>query len=401
MGIWVNTGSRDEQPQENGISHFIEHLLFKGTERRTAFDIAKEIDSVGGTLNAFTGREYTCFYAKVIDKNLPLAIDLLSDIFLHSLIDGKDVEKERMVILQEIKMVEDTPDDYIHDLFNRMCWGDHPLGFPICGTSELVQSFTRDQIYQFFKETYQPNRIIICAAGNLHHQEVVESIGGIFGQIPKSDKVKARVRPDSISTTNIWKRELEQVHFCLGTKGLQYNHSLRFASYVLNTILGGGMSSRLFQEIRENRGLAYSVYSYLPSYIDTGLVVVYAGTNEKSFEEVIGLILKEFNHLKTEPFKNGELKIAKEQLKGNLLLSLESSDSLMARLAKNEIYFESYLPVETVIRGIDEVEDEVVRSLGKDIFDERFFCLTVLGPIDGKTFNKNLLAHSTAPIPAL
>ncbi len=401
IGIWVNTGSRDEQPQENGISHFIEHLLFKGTERRTAFDIAKEIDSVGGTLNAFTGREYTCFYAKVIDKNLPLAIDLLSDIFLHSLIDAKDVEKERMVILQEIKMVEDTPDDYIHDLFNRVCWGDHPLGFPICGTSELVQSFTRNQIHQFFRETYQPNRIIICAAGNLHHQEVVESIGAIFGQIPKSDNVKGRVRPDSISTTDIWKRELEQVHFCLGTKGLQYNHSLRFASYVLNTILGGGMSSRLFQEIRENRGLAYSVYSYLPSYIDAGLVVVYAGTSENSFEEVIGLILKEFNHLKTEPFKNGELEIAKEQLKGNLLLSLESSDNLMARLAKNEIYFESYLPVEKVIRGIDEVEDEVVRSLARDIFDERFFCLTVLGPVDGKTVNKNLLTRSTASIRTL
>ena len=391
IGIWVNTGSRDEQPQENGISHFIEHLLFKGTERRTAFDIAKEIDSVGGTLNAFTGREYTCFYAKVIDKNLPLAIDLLSDIFLHSLIDVKDVEKERMVILQEIKMVEDTPDDYIHDLFNRVCWGDHPLGFPICGTSELVQSFNRNQICQFSKENYQPNRIIICAAGNLHHQEVVESIGAIFGQIPKSGKVKERARPDSISTTNFWKRELEQVHFCLGTKGLQYNHSLRFASYVLNTILGGGMSSRLFQEIRENRGLAYSVYSFLPAYIDTGLVVVYAGTNEGSFQEVIDLILKEFNDLKTEPYKNGELEIAKEQLKGNLLLSLESSDNLMARLAKNEIYFGSYLPVEKVIRGIDEVGEEEVRTLAKNIFDERFFCLTVLGPIEGNGFHKDLL----------
>ncbi|MFB3884299.1 MAG: M16 family metallopeptidase [Thermodesulfobacteriota bacterium] len=391
IGIWVNTGSRDEPPEENGISHFIEHLLFKGTERRTAFDIAKEIDSVGGTLNAFTGREYTCFYAKVIDKNLPLAIDLLSDIFLHSLIDDQDVEKERMVILQEIKMVEDTPDDYVHDLFNRACWGNHPLGFPIFGTSDLVRSLKRDRIYQFFKENYLPNRIIICAAGNLHHQEVVDSIGAVFGQIPKSDQIKERVRPDAISTTNILKRDLEQVHFCLGTKGLQYNHSLRFASYVLNTILGGGMSSRLFQEIRENRGLAYSVYSYLPAYIDTGLVVVYAGTNESSFQEAIELILKEFNHLKTEPLQNGELEIAKEQLKGNLLLSLESSDNLMARLAKNEIYFESYLPVEQVIKGIDEVEERTVRDLAKDIFDERFFCLTVLGPVDGEGAKKNLL----------
>jgi predicted Zn-dependent peptidase len=393
IGVWVTTGSRDEQPHENGISHFIEHLLFKGTERRTAFDIAREIDSVGGTLNAFTGREYTCFYAKVIDKNLPLAIDLLSDIFLNSLMDVKDVEKERMVILQEIKMVEDTPDDYIHDLFNRVCWGDHPLGFPIFGTSELVQSFHRDQIHQYFKEYYQPGRIIICAAGNLHHQEVVDSIGATFGQIPKSDKVTERVRPASISTTNIWKRDLEQVHFCLGTKGLQYNHCLRFASYILNSILGGGMSSRLFQEIRENRGLAYSVYSYLPAYIDTGLVVVYAGTNETSFQEAIKLILKEFQRLKKEPFKNGELEIAKEQLKGNLLLSLESSDNLMTRLAKSEIYFESYFPVERVLKGIDEVKEEVVRSLAGDIFDERFFCLTVLGPVDGNGLDKNLLSE--------
>jgi len=391
IGVWVVTGSRDEQPHENGISHFIEHLLFKGTERRTAFDIAKEIDSVGGTLNAFTGREYTCFYAKVIDKNLPLAIDLLSDIFIHSLMDPKDVEKERMVILQEIKMVEDTPDDYIHDLFNRVCWGEHPLGFPIFGTSELVQSFSRDQIYQFFKEHFQPNRIIICAAGNLQHQEVVDWIEKTFGQISKSDKVRERIRPNSISATNIWKRELEQVHFCLGTKGLQYNHSLRFASYVLNTILGGGMSSRLFQEIRENRGLAYSVYSYLPTYIDTGLVVVYAGTNEGSFQEVIELILKEFVRLKKEPFKGGELETAREQLKGNLLLSLESSDNLMTRLAKNEIYFESYLPVEKILEGIDGVGEEMARSLASDIFDERFFCLTVLGPMDGNGLEKGLL----------
>jgi len=391
IGVWVNTGSRDEKPDENGVSHFIEHLLFKGTERRTAFDIAKEIDSVGGTLNAFTGREYTCFYAKVLDKNLPLAVDLLSDIFLRPLMDVKDVEKERAVILQEIKMVEDTPDDYIHDLFSRVCWGDHPLGFPIFGTSELVQSFNRDQIYQFFKENYQANRIIICAAGKLRHQEMADAIGATFGKIPRSDQARKRLKPDSISTTNIRRRELEQIHFCLGTRGLQYNHSLRFASYVLNTILGGGMSSRLFQEIRENRGLAYSVYSYLPAYIDTGLVVVYAGTNETSFEEVIGLILKEFKRLRDEPLKNGELETAKEQLKGNLLLSLESSENLMTRLAKNEIYFGSYFSVEKILRGIDEVGEDVVRNLANQIFDERFFCLSILGPLDGKCLNKTLL----------
>jgi predicted Zn-dependent peptidase len=391
IGVWVVAGSRDEQSHENGISHFIEHLLFKGTERRSAFDIAKEIDSVGGTLNAFTGREYTCFYAKVIDKNLPLAIDLLSDIFLHPLMDPKDVEKERMVILQEIKMVEDTPDDYIHDFFNQACWGDHPLGFPIFGTCELVQSFTRDQIWQFFKENYPAGRIIVCAAGNLDHQDVVERIEATFGQIPKSNAARERQTPLPIAATHIRKRDLEQVHFCLGTKGLPYNHSLRFASYLLNTILGGGMSSRLFQEIRENRGLAYSVYSYLPTFIDTGLVVVYAGTNESSFQDVIDLVLKEFARLKREPFQNAELQTAKEQLKGNLLLSLESSDNLMTRLAKNEIYFQSYLPALQILKGIDGVKEDEVRELALQLFDKRYFCLTVLGPVEGNGFDRKLL----------
>lgn len=388
IGLWVTTGSRDEQPHENGISHFIEHLLFKGTERRTALDIAKAIDSVGGTLNAFTGREYTCFYAKVIDKNLPLAMDLLSDIFLHSLMDEKEVEKERMVILQEIKMVEDTPDDYVHDLFNRTCWGDHPLGYPICGTAERVQSFNRNQILDYFKTHYQPDRILICAAGNLQHQQVVDLAEATFGQISKSSQIRDRVKPLSISTAHVLKRDLEQVHFCLGTQGLKYNHSLRFASYVLNTMLGGGMSSRLFQEIRENRGLAYSVYSYLPTYIDTGLVVVYAGTDQRSFEEVYRLILEEFKKLKTEPFRNGELQIAKEQLKGNLLLGLESSDNLMTRLAKNEIYFESYQTVDSILKGIDEVEEQMVKGLASQFFDEKYFCLTVLGPLDENHLNR-------------
>ena len=388
IGVWVITGSRDEQPSENGISHFIEHLLFKGTERRSAFDIAREIDSVGGTLNAFTGREYTCFYAKVIDKNFPLAIDLLSDIFLHPLMDPKDVEKERMVILQEIKMVEDTPDDYIHDLFNRACWGDHPLGYPVLGNSGLVQSFHRDQIRAYFKENYPPDQIIICAAGNLRHQEIVDSVNATFGQIPKSEKARNRSKPDSISMSNSWRRELEQVHFCLGTKGLQYGHRLRFASYIMNAALGGGMSSRLFQEIRENRGLAYSVYSYLPTYIDTGLVVVYAGTNEGSFQEVVDLILKEFNRLKEEPLKSEELNTAKEQLKGNLVLSLENSDNLMTRLAKNEIYFGTFFPVGSILNGIDEVNEQMVQTLARELFNERFFCLTVIGPIDGNGFGQ-------------
>ena len=390
IGVWVTTGSRDEHPNENGISHFIEHLLFKGTERRTAFDIAREIDSVGGALNAFTGREHTCFYAKLLDKNMPLGIDLLSDIFLHPLLDPKDVEKERMVILQEIKMVEDAPDDLIHDLFNRVCWGNHPLGYPILGTSDLVQSFTRDQILRYYKDNYQPNRVIICAAGNLHHQEMVDRIGEAFRQAPGLQNHRERIKPQPVATTNVWKRDLEQVHFCLGSKGLQYNHSLRFSSYVLNSILGGGMSSRLFQEIRENRGLAYSVYSYLPTYTDAGLVVVYAGTSEESLQEVLDLVLKEFKSLKTEPFKNGEVETSKEHLKGNLLLSLENSENMMTRLAKNEIYFNTYVPVGKILQEIEGVNEEKVRSLASELFNGNF-CLTVLGPVDGNGIKKQLL----------
>jgi len=303
------------------------------------------------------------------------------------------VEKERMVILQEIKMVEDTPDDYVHDLFNRVCWGDHPLGFPIFGTSDLVQSFHRDRIYQYLKEKYQPTRIIVCAAGNIHHQEVVDRVGITLGQMRQTDRALERLKPDSTCRTDIWKRDSEQVHLCLGTKGLQYSHSLRFASYLLNTILGGGMSSRLFQEIRENRGLAYSVYSYLPTYMDAGLMVVYAGTSENSFEEVINLILEEFRRLKADPYRNGEIETAREQLKGNLLLSLESSDNLMTRLAKNEIYFDSYLSVEKILKGIDEVKEEEVRSLACDLLNDKSYCLTVLGPVEENGLKKNMLTE--------
>ncbi len=298
-----------------------------------------------------------------------------------------------MVILQEIKMVEDTPDDYIHDLFNRVCWGDHPLGFPICGTTE-----NRPILYPGTDLPVSSRRATRLIASSFvrqeifDHQEVVDQIEKTFGQIPRSNQLigdgQGRIRSRRpISGNGISNRFIS----ALGRKGLQYNHSLRFASYVLNTILGGGMSSRLFQEIRENRGLAYSVYSYLPAYIDTGLFVVYAGTSEDSYQEVIDLILKEFKRLTNETFKNGELETAKEHLKGNLLLSLESSDSLMTRLAKNEIYFDSYLPVEQILSGIEAVKEEEVHQLAHELFDERYFCLTMLGPMDGNGTERNLL----------
>jgi len=380
IGVWVTTGSRDEQPHENGVSHFIEHLLFKGTERRTAFDIAKEIDSVGGTLNAFTGREYTCFYAKVIDKNLPLAINLLSDIFLHSLMDPKDVEKERGVILQEIKMVEDTPDDYIHDFFNRVCWGDHPLGFPIFGTSDLVQSFTREQIFQFLKETYQPERIIICAAGNLKHEEAVDLIGETFGQLPQSNQERKRLKPQSVSTTNIRKRELEQVHFCLGTKGLPYNHSLRFASYLLNTILGGGMSSRLFQEIRENRGLAYSVGSYTSHLRDTGAMVLYAGVPPAKAADVVSAMMEQLAAMRDKAVPTEELNKAREFTKGRLLLRMEDTFANARWVGHQEVTDQTVLSVDQVVEELDAITVDDVQHVAQRLFATERLSLAIVGP---------------------
>ncbi len=391
IGIWVLAGSRDESESENGLSHFIEHLLFKGTKTRTAQEIARTIDSVGGSMNGFTGRESTCFYAKVLDSHLGLAVDLLSDILLNSAFDSREIERERSVVLQEVKMVEDTPDDYVHDLFNRAFWGDHPLGQPVIGRIEKIQSFSREQILQYFDKQYRSDRMIIAVAGNLEHRRVVDLVGRAFSQLPSGAKITERLTPRGSSKTSVLKRKTEQVHFCLGTKGLAYGSSRRFPSYILNAVLGGGMSSRLFQEIRERRGLAYSVYSYLPSYMDTGLLVVYAAADKRNVGQVIELILKEFEKLRRNPIGQDELATSKQQLKGNLLLSLESSDNRMTRLAKNEIYFSRFLSVDEVMDRIDTVTVEQVTELANDLFRTEHLCLTLLGPINQNQLNRDLI----------
>ncbi|NIQ38049.1 MAG: insulinase family protein [Proteobacteria bacterium] len=390
IGIWVNTGSRDEKESENGLSHFIEHLLFKGTEARSAQEIAQTIDSVGGSMNGFTGRETMCFLAKVLDRHLELAIDLLSDIFLHSKFDTEEIERERSVVLQEIRMVEDTPDDYIHDLFNRTFWGSHPMGQPIIGGVEQIKSFSRKQIVRYFKENYRSDRIIIAVVGNVEHGKVVELVGRAFSAVPSGSKRMKREMPLGSARTSVLERKTEQVHFCLGVKGLAYVHSKRFTSYILNNVLGGGMSSRLFQEIRERRGLAYSIFSYLPSYVDTGLVVVYAGTDKTTASQTIGLILKEFETLRQNPIGQEELSTAKDQLKGNFLISLESSDNRMTRLAKNEIYFNRFFSVEEVIDQIDSVTIDQVNELANELFIPDHLCLTLLGPISQRRLNRDL-----------
>jgi predicted Zn-dependent peptidase len=392
IGMWIISGSRDEDSEENGISHFIEHLVFKGTKSRTAHDIAKEIDSVGGILNGFTEKEYTCFYAKVLDQHWPLAIELLSDIFLNSIFDLNEIARERNVVLQEIKMVEDTPDDYIHDLFNQVFWKGYSLGYPILGEKERVSSFDRETICRYFDRHYRANHLVISVAGSFDYERVIQRIEDTFGGLHERVEVGERKSPELNPTVSVFPRDLEQVHLCLGTRGISQIHSLRYAGYVLNTLLGRGMSSYLFQEIREKRGLAYSVYSYRPAYFDVGQLVVYAGTGKGSLEEVIRLIIDQFDRLRKERVRGEELRRTKEQLKGNLLLSLESSDSWMTRLAQNEIYFGEYIPVEEVIGGIEGVTLEEVNQLAQDIFREESFCLTVLGPIDKAQLSRDLLS---------
>ncbi|MFQ5841243.1 MAG: M16 family metallopeptidase [Thermodesulfobacteriota bacterium] len=392
IGIWITTGSRQENSEEKGISHFIEHLVFKGTKNRTAHDIAKEIDSVGGILNGFTEREYTCFHAKMLDQHCPLAVELLSDIFLNSIFDPNEIERERNVVLQEIKMVEDTPDDYIHDLFNRDFWGRHSLGYPIVGEKEQVNSFDRETICRYFDDHYRSNHLIISMAGSFDHDEVIQRIEDKFAGLQQRVESGKGKSPEPNARISVFPRDLEQVHLCLGTNGISQTHPMRFAGYILNTLLGRGMSSYLFQEIREKRGLAYSVYSYRPAYLDAGQLVVYAGTDKGSLKEVIRLIIEQFDRFRKVRIRAQELKRAKEQLKGNLLLFLESSDSWMTRLAQNEIYFGKHILIEEVIQSIEKVTSEEVNQLAQNLFREELFCLTVLGPIDKTELTRDLLS---------
>lgn len=381
VGIWVRTGSRDERPEENGLSHFIEHLVFKGTRRRSALDIVREIESVGGTINAFTAKEYTCFHARVLDKDLPLALDVLCDLLTEPLFDPVELEKERMVILQEIKMADDVPDDHIYDLFHRSFWGDHPLGFPIIGTKETVSSFSREQIEGFFRRRYTPERMIVAAAGHIEHEEVVREVERRLGSIPPSDDHRPEPRAEGgKGGVGVEYRELEQVHLCLGVRGIPYAHPNRFAGYVLHTILGGNMSSRLFQEIREKRGLTYSVYSFMNSYRDSGVLGVYAGTTKEELDEVIDLILRELRRMKAGEVEEREVQVAKEYLKGNMVLALESSDGRMSRLAKNEIYFGRHIPLEEALRELDRVDVERVLEASREFFNASFN-LVLLGSL--------------------
>jgi len=386
IGIWVANGTRHESPELNGIAHFIEHLLFKGTRRRTARQISLEIDSMGGILNAFTGHEYVCYYAKVLAKFLPRVTDLLTDIFLHSTFPADEIERERKVILQEIKMRDDTPEECIHDRYHQNFWSGHPLGYSILGSEETIGALSREEIIDYKQSRYHPEEIIISAAGNVRHEELVVLMENAFSAVTSSwtprrhDQALAHPAGQRI---NLSERDLEQTLICLGTRALPQDHPDRYALFLLNTMLGGGMSSRLFQEVREKKGLAYSVYSYVISHADAGSLVVYAGTEPQHCRELLDIALVEMRRIKQEAVPQDELDSAREQLKGKILMSLESSDSLMTRLAKNEIYLRRNQPVDEILAGFDAVTVEDVLRLAGELFDGTCLNLEVMGRTGG------------------
>jgi predicted Zn-dependent peptidase len=390
VGVWVETGSRHEQAARGGVSHLIEHLVFKGTATRTAQDIARTMDSVGGQMDAFTTKENTCFYVQVLDQHLPLAVDLLTDILLHPLFDAEELEREKSVVLQEIRMVEDTPDDVIHDLFAAQVWGDHPLGRPILGTRELVTGFGRDGIAEHFGEEYVPPQIIIAVAGNVTHEQVLELFGRGFNGFERGARPRAGSTPRLCPGVNIVHKALEQVHLVMGFPGLRHAAPERYAMFLLNDVIGGSMSSRLFQEIRERQGLVYSIHTGAQAYADTGVLYVQAATDAQNFSKVLKSVLKELRDLKKDGITADELKRAKDHLKGSLMLSLESTSSRMNRLAKHEMHLGSFLTMDAMLASIDGVKHEEVQALVTEVIDEDRLALTTLGPLDRRNLPAEL-----------
>ena len=382
MGVWVNVGARDESEPESGLSHFIEHMIFKGTQKRSAFQIAKEFDAIGGNTNAFTTMENTCYYARVIDSHTDTMVDILSDIFVNSVFDPDEIDKERPVILQEIGMVEDSPDEYVHMLSGHNFYGENPLGRSILGTPENIARFDAQIIKNFFHRLYQPERIVISAAGNIDHDRLVEMIEPAFGTIESTDGFPQRETPRSNSVVDLNHRNLEQMHICLSARGLSITDPRRYTCSLLNTILGGNMSSRLFQEVRERRGLAYSVYSFISSHVDTGMFGFYMGVDPRRARETTRLVLAEINRIKNEAVASSELKGAIEYTKGSLLLASESADNQMVRSAQNEIHFEDDIALETIIDKIESVTADEIQNLAAELFDRNQMTLTLLGPMD-------------------
>jgi predicted Zn-dependent peptidase len=380
IGVWLTRGSRHESEEQGGIAHFVEHMLFKGTDSRSAEDIAQAIDSIGGQLDAFTAKEYAGYYIKVLDEHLPLAVELLSDIVMHPAFVEEEVGREKKVILEEIKMVEDTPDDLVHELFTQHFWEGHPLGRPILGSKESVEAFTGRSLREYFDHAYVAPNMIVSAAGNLEHPSVRDLVSRAFATLPKNGESIPQRPPTVKPSVLLRTKELEQSHICLGTNSYQQNHEDRYVSYILNSVLGGSMSSRLFQNVREKRGLAYSVFSGMSAYRDAGNMTIYAGCAADAVEEVIDLSVEELRGLKRTPVPDDELKRAKDHLKGSLMLSLENTASRMSHLARQEIYFDRHFSLDETLAGVQRVTAADIQRVARDLLSNGSLAVTVLGP---------------------
>jgi predicted Zn-dependent peptidase len=393
IGIWLETGSRDETPQSNGISHFIEHMVFKGTKHRTAEEIARQVDSIGGNMDAFTSKECICFNVKVLDEHVPVALDILTDLVLHPTFTNEDIARERGVILEEIKMDEDNPDYLVHEIFTQNFWKDHPLGKPILGTKETVKKFERETVLDTYTHRFAPGNIIVAAAGHLDHDQFVDLVVKHFEHLKPAKNGFHSPVPKIVPRIVLRnKKALEQVQLCIGVPAYPIAHQKRHAGYILNTLLGGGMSSRLFQNIRERQGLAYSIYSDLNPYRDTGCMAVYAGTSLASATKVVKAVVNEFHNLKTEPVPAEELRRSKDQLKGSLMLSLESSTARMSNLARQEMYFDHFQDLDELIEKIEAVNADDLQSLAREFFKTESVAVTALGNLSGLKISHDQLA---------
>jgi predicted Zn-dependent peptidase len=393
MGVWIRAGSRHEAAEVNGISHFVEHMVFKGTTSRSAQHIAREVDAIGGNLDAFTGKETVCFNIKVLDEHVPKALDILSDLVLNPTFADEEIHRERGVILEEIKMDEDNPDYLVHEIFTQSFWQGHALSRPILGTEKTVTSFERATLLDYYGERFLGGNIVFSAAGHIDHDAFVARVTERFQSLPAGSSLSVEAPPATAAKIILRnKKSLEQVQLCLGVPARPIADESRYISLLLNTVLGGGMSSRLFQTVREEHGLAYSIYSDLNPYRDTGSLCVYAGTSADKALKLIELVMAQLSRMKQEPMPEEELRRAKDQLKGNLLLSLESSGARMSNLARQQIYFDHFFGIDEILTRVEEVTTEQVRDLARTLFDPERIALTMLGRLDGLKVTREHLA---------
>ena len=392
FGVWLTRGSRHERAAHSGIAHLVEHMVFKGTATRSAQDIAQEIDSIGGQLDAFTAKECASYYVKVLDEHLPRAVDVLADMLLHPAFDSEEIAREKKVVLEEIKMVEDTPDDLVHELFTQRFWSGHPLGRPILGVPDTVGPLDSATLRDYFKRVYTAGNLVIAAAGNVEHEAVRKLVAEAFADVPANGEAVPLTPPTAVPGLTVRDKAIEQCHVCLGVDGYPQQHDDRYVCYLLNIVLGGSMSSRLFQNIRERRGLAYAVSSGMVSYQDGGALTIYAGCDADAVREVIDLVVAELQDLRNNLISAEELRRAQDHLKGSLVLSLESSASRMSHMARQQMYFGRQFTLEDTLRGVEAVTLDDVRRVARDLLPPGALSATVLGPVNGIQLGDEQLA---------